>query len=109
MNQAGIEPQAMVQSKHQLSRPLSAIQRYGLALLSVSLALGAGRRLNRYNFHNVADPLFLFAIAITVWYAGPVACNSRPGSIGLGRLLLLHRADLQYLHCLLVGCEARPP
>jgi PAS domain S-box-containing protein len=71
MNQAGIEPQAMVQSKHQLSRPLSAIQRYGLAVLSVSLALGAGLLLNRYNFHSVADPLFLFAIAISVWYAGP--------------------------------------
>jgi PAS domain S-box-containing protein len=71
MNQAAIEPQAMVQSKPQLSKPISAIRRYGLAVLSVSLALGAGLLLNRYNFHNVADPLFLFAIAITVWYAGP--------------------------------------
>ena len=71
MNQAGIGPQAMEQSKPQMSRPRSAIQRYGLAVLSVSLALAAALLLNRYNFHSVADPLFLFAIAISVWYAGP--------------------------------------
>jgi PAS domain S-box-containing protein len=60
----------MAQRKPQLPRRLSAIQRYGLAVLSVSVALGAGLLLGHYNFHAVADPLFLFAIAISAWYAG---------------------------------------
>lgn len=52
------------------AKPLSVIQRYGLGVLSVAVALGAALLLERYNFHSVADPLFLFAIAITVWYGG---------------------------------------
>jgi PAS domain-containing protein len=48
----------------------AAIQRYGLALLSVAIALGAGLLLQSYQFRNVADSLFLFAIALTVWHAG---------------------------------------
>jgi PAS domain S-box-containing protein len=46
------------------------VLRYGLAVLSVSVALGASVILERFAFRNVSDPLFLFAIAITVWYAG---------------------------------------
>jgi signal transduction histidine kinase len=53
-----------------LPEVISAIQRYGLAVLSIGVALGAALLLERYNFHSVADPLLLFAIAITVWYAG---------------------------------------
>jgi PAS domain S-box-containing protein len=60
----------MVPRKPQ-QQELSAIQRYGLAVLSVSVALGGALLLNRYNFREVADPLFLCAIAISVWYAGP--------------------------------------
>jgi PAS domain S-box-containing protein len=72
MNHASIEArQAMVKWKSQLPKPLSAIQRYGLAVLSVSMALGVALLANRYNFHGVEFPLFLFAIALTVWYAGP--------------------------------------
>src|SRR6202045_4749283 len=48
----------------------SPVLRYGLAVLSVSVALGASLLLERFHFRNVADPLFLFAIAIAVWYAG---------------------------------------
>jgi len=48
----------------------SPVLRYGLALLSVSVALGGSLLLERSHFHNVADPLFLFAIAVTVWYGG---------------------------------------
>jgi PAS domain S-box-containing protein len=43
---------------------------YGLAVLSVGIALGAALLLARHDFPDVADPLFLFAIAIVVWYAG---------------------------------------
>jgi len=70
MNQANIEPrQALAPGKH-LHQHLPTIQRYGLAVLSVSIALGAALLLQRYNFRNVADPLFLLAIAISVWYGG---------------------------------------
>src|ERR1700738_2552373 len=48
----------------------SPVLRYGLAVLSVSAALGVSLLLERFHFRNVADPLFLFAIAVTVWYAG---------------------------------------
>jgi PAS domain S-box-containing protein len=47
-----------------------AVQRYGLAILSVGIALGTALLLERYHFHGVEFPLFLFAIALTVWYAG---------------------------------------
>jgi PAS domain S-box-containing protein len=46
------------------------VLRYGIAVLSVSVALGVSLLLERFHFRNVADPLFLFAIAIAVWYAG---------------------------------------
>jgi PAS domain S-box-containing protein len=55
----------------QVPKPLSTIQRYGLAVLSVSVALGVALLLNRYHFHDLADPLFVCAIAITAWYGGP--------------------------------------
>jgi PAS domain S-box-containing protein len=61
---------AIAQWKLKLPKPLSNFQRYGLALLSVSLALGGALLLERFHFRNVADPLFLVAIAIVVWYAG---------------------------------------
>jgi K+-sensing histidine kinase KdpD len=37
---------------------------------SVSVALGGSLLLERFHFRDVADPLFSFAIAVTVWYAG---------------------------------------
>jgi len=49
---------------------LSAIQRYGLALLSVAIALGTALFLASHNFQGVEFPLFLIAIALTVWYEG---------------------------------------
>jgi PAS domain S-box-containing protein len=52
-----------------VSKPLSAIQSYGLALLAVSVALVAALILERFNFRGVEFPIFLFAIVITVWYA----------------------------------------
>jgi PAS domain S-box-containing protein len=49
----------------------SAILRYGIAAGSVTLSLAVALLLNNYNFRGLADPLFLLAIAITAWYAGP--------------------------------------
>ena len=60
----------MPQGKTSLPNIPSAIQRYGLAVLSVAIALGIAFLLVRYHFRDVEFPLFLFAIAFTVWYAG---------------------------------------
>ena len=60
----------MVRWEPQLPKALSTIQGYGLAIVSVCFSLAIALLLAHYNFHEVADPLFLFAIAIVVWYAG---------------------------------------
>jgi PAS domain S-box-containing protein len=56
--------------KAKLPSPLSGIQRYGLAALSVSVALGGALRLERFGFRDVEVPLFLFAVALSAWYGG---------------------------------------
>src|SRR6202163_691455 len=60
----------VARSNFELQIVCSPVLRYVLAALSVSVALGGSLLLERFQFHNVADPLFLFAIAIAVWYAG---------------------------------------
>ena len=57
----------MVQSN---SHSDNVLQRYGLAVVSVVLALLPALLLQHYNFHDVELPLLLFAIAITAWHAG---------------------------------------
>ena len=52
--------------KPQLPKPLSRVQRYGLAVLSVSVAIGGALLLERFQFRDVEVPLFLFAVA--AWY-----------------------------------------
>ncbi|HVO61207.1 MAG TPA: ATP-binding protein [Terriglobales bacterium] len=47
------------------------IQRYGLAVLSVGVALAAALLLQHYNFQDAAVPLLLLAVAITSWYGAP--------------------------------------
>ncbi|MGD1092925.1 MAG: ATP-binding protein [Bryobacteraceae bacterium] len=54
-----------------MPKALSSIKQYGLAVLSVAVALGGSLLLNRYTFRGFADPLFWIAIAITGWYTGP--------------------------------------
>jgi PAS domain S-box-containing protein len=65
--------QATVWSGPQWPKRLSRIQRYGLAVLAVSVTLGAALLLQRFHFHDVEVPLFLFAVALVAWYAGPGA------------------------------------
>jgi PAS domain S-box-containing protein len=60
----------VVQWKPQLPRPLSTIQSYGLAALSVSVALGGALLLERFEFRDVEVPLFLLAVAVSAWYGG---------------------------------------
>jgi PAS domain S-box-containing protein len=61
----------MAPQKPTIVKHLPPLLRYGVAVGSVALALGLTLLLQRYNFRGAADPLFLFAIATTVWYAGP--------------------------------------
>ena len=87
----------MAQQKHRILKDLPPILRYGLAVGSVALALGLALLLQRYNFRGVEFPLFLFAIAVSVWYAG-----LWPGVLAVvlsmpGLQLLLHRAPLHFL------------
>ena len=71
MNQASIQTnRAMAERKRQLPKPLSTIQRYGLALLSVAVALGGALLLQRFQFRDVEVPLFLFAVAVSAWFGG---------------------------------------
>jgi PAS domain S-box-containing protein len=48
----------------------SHVLRYGLAGMSFAVALGLALAAQRYGFHDVEVPLFLFAVAVTAWYAG---------------------------------------
>jgi PAS domain S-box-containing protein len=60
----------MAQQKHTILKGLLPLLRYGLAAGSVALATGMALLLQRSNFRGVEFPLFLFAIAVSVWYAG---------------------------------------
>jgi PAS domain S-box-containing protein len=60
----------MARSNFEMQIARLPVLRYGLAVISVLVALGVALLLERYQFHNVADPLFLIAIAVTIWYAG---------------------------------------
>jgi PAS domain S-box-containing protein len=60
----------MARSNLELQIARSPVVRYGMASLSVAVALGVALLLERFHFRNVADPMFLLAIAVTVWYAG---------------------------------------
>ena len=60
----------MARPKLQSQFAHSPVLRYGLAAVSSAIALGLALLAQRYGFRNVEVPLFLFAIAVTVWYAG---------------------------------------
>jgi PAS domain S-box-containing protein len=55
----------------QLQLARSPALQYGLAVVSVAVALAGGLLVQHYKFHNVGlHSIFLFAVAITAWYAG---------------------------------------
>jgi PAS domain S-box-containing protein len=71
MNRVGIEAsRAVSQSKNKFPKALSQIQSYGLAVLSVCLALGIALILARLQFRDVEVPLLLFAVALAAWFGG---------------------------------------
>jgi PAS domain S-box-containing protein len=66
-----------IQARHTMARlnlqlqfAHSPVLRYGLAATSFAVALGLALLEQRYGFRSLEVPLFLFAIAVTVWYAG---------------------------------------
>jgi PAS domain S-box-containing protein len=66
----------MAWSTSNLQNAPSILLRYGLAVVSVAAALGLALFMQRFHFRDVELPLFLFAVAVTAWYAG-----SGPGAL----------------------------
>jgi K+-sensing histidine kinase KdpD len=96
--------QAMQRWKVRFPNLVPTAQHYGLAVLSVSMALGLALLLQRLHFRNVEVPLFLFAIALTAWYGG-----SRPAVLAL--LLSCTSFDFYFtepLHSLRISRSALP-
>jgi PAS domain S-box-containing protein len=69
----------MAMPKLQLQFAHSPVLRYGLAVTSFVIALGLALLAQRHGFRNVEVPLFLFAVAVTAWFAGP-----RPVALAVG-------------------------
>ena len=61
----------MTRRRFPFAKNLSAVPRYGLAAVSVAFTLGIALLLQKYHFRGAEFPVFLFAIAVTVWYLGP--------------------------------------
>src|SRR5262245_22379846 len=59
----------MAQSKL-LPSGLPAVQRYGLGIVSVAVALGAAVLVESLGVRSMEVPLLLFAVALTAWYGG---------------------------------------
>jgi signal transduction histidine kinase len=87
---------------HRLQSPLA---RYGLAVVSVAVALSLSLLLQNYQFRDAAVPALTFAIAITTWYAGngPAATAIVLSSLGFDYFftepyhsLAITRSDLPY-------------
>src|SRR5262244_1572279 len=53
-----------------VGRVTSVVLRYGLAVVSVAIALGLALLAQLQAVHNLEFPLFLMAIAVTIWCAG---------------------------------------
>ena len=70
MNPSGIDANESI--THRSSGPLRQIsaRRYGLAIFSVGVALGASLLLDHFHFRVPSALLLLFAVAISSWYAG---------------------------------------
>ena len=60
----------MARSNANLQTAPSVVLRYGLAIASFLIALGLALLAQGFSFRNVEVPLFLFAVALTAWFAG---------------------------------------
>jgi PAS domain S-box-containing protein len=71
MNQSDIDASGSETRRPSNPSRLTDFQRYGLAVVSVGVALGASLVLEHFHFREPAAPLLLFAVAISSWYGGP--------------------------------------
>ena len=60
----------MARSNANVQKAPSVVLRYGLAVASFAIALGLALLAQGFAFRNVEVPLFLFAVAVTAWFAG---------------------------------------
>ena len=82
----------------------SVILRYGLAVVSVAIALGLALLAQFQSIEKLEFPLFLMAVAVTVWYAGAV-----PGVLAVVlSSLSFNYFFTQPLHTLYVEPSDRP-
>ncbi|MFZ0705500.1 MAG: PAS domain S-box protein, partial [Candidatus Korobacteraceae bacterium] len=71
MNPSGIDASESVVHRSSGTPRRMHLQRYGLAVLSVAVALGAALLVQHFHFRDTAVPLLLLAVAATSWYGGP--------------------------------------
>ncbi|MEA2660203.1 MAG: hypothetical protein QOF64_3023 [Candidatus Binatota bacterium] len=57
-------------AKPEISSRRVTLLKYGLAIVALAVALGLALLAQLKGIHNLEFPLFLIAIAVTVWYAG---------------------------------------
>ena len=69
MSAAGIDASQSIVHRSPATR-LKHLQRYGLAVISVALALGAALLLQHFHFRETAVPILLIACAISSWFGG---------------------------------------
>ena len=70
MNRSGIDANESVAHRSSWALPLNYLQRYGLAVVSIGVALGISLFLQHFGFRVPSALLLLFAVAISSWYAG---------------------------------------
>jgi len=70
MNRSGIDANEFVAHRSSGALPLNYLQRYGLAVVSIGVALGISLLLQHFGFRVPSALLLLFAVAISSWYAG---------------------------------------
>src|SRR5271165_7021282 len=70
MNPPGIDANESVAQRSSGALRLNYLQRYGLAVVSIGVALGISLLLQHFGFRVPSALLLLFAVAISSWYAG---------------------------------------
>ena len=71
MNSSGIKASNSVARQSSRALLLHNLQRYGLAVVSLALALGLSLLLQHFGFRVPSAMLLLFAVAISSWFGGP--------------------------------------
>jgi len=70
MNPSGIDANESLAHRSSGPLPLNYLQRYGLAVVSIGVALGISLLFQHLHFRVPSALLLLFAVAISSWYAG---------------------------------------